>query len=173
MFDPAAQVILIQNQENYEKPLSSYGQPLQIRLPLARLAASSSLLRQLLIDKHSGVFEDECDYVIYDPEKTVGRKEYVHQIAIYAQGLLFNEEVQKRSENKYWDSLEETNFWIGLEVYARWVTTGYVVLEGREGVRARGKAAVQTARFLGFDQDHEYWKPLEDMITMVGAAIAW
>ena len=33
LLDPAAQAIIIQNQENYEKPLSSYGQPLQMRLP--------------------------------------------------------------------------------------------------------------------------------------------
>lgn len=44
-------------------------------------------------------------------------------------------------------------------MYARLVTTGHVVLEGREGVRARGKAAVQTARFLGFDQDPSTGRP--------------
>ncbi|KAH7408967.1 hypothetical protein BKA64DRAFT_773436 [Cadophora sp. MPI-SDFR-AT-0126] len=145
LLDPVAQVLLMQNQENYDKPLSSL----------------VYLIRNLLIDKHSGAFEDECDMAVHDAERTLCKKEYVHQLAISTQGLLFDEEVQKRSENMYRQCLEEEEFWWGLEVYATWVITSHVLLEGPGVMKARGRAAVLTVRYLGLDDDTDYWKALE------------
>ncbi|KAG4434021.1 hypothetical protein IFR05_010503 [Cadophora sp. M221] len=128
MFDKKAQLFFFKKNEIVDRGLDADGQLPRMKLAIRNVVRSSTLLKNLLLDKHNGRLDDEYDIIIYHPDKTLERKSYLGNVAIYANALLHDGEVR----------------------------TDYVRLGSVEDVDEIGRAAVLTAKYLGFDELEYY-----------------
>ncbi|KAH6663658.1 hypothetical protein B0J14DRAFT_706921 [Halenospora varia] len=139
-------LLILERQEDPEKDLTMPEQPRYVEIPHAQLMYSSKVLQKVLMDKYGKILVDDYqDRLVHDPRVSLRPR---NTVIAYLDGILSSKYVKFPEQIS---SMNTDHRWAGFLVFAGWLCTGMINIEG--GIQAHIDA-VAIGNALEVSQDY-------------------